>query len=54
MKDTWLVIAEESLLDTLSVSALKLAVRTNGFVSLKVGLDVAGLGQLITVRYLQK
>ena len=51
-KYTWLVIAEERLLDALAVSALKLSVGTNGFVGVKVGLDATRLGQLITVCYL--
>ena len=46
---TRLVVAEQELVDTLSISALQLAVGADGLICVKVGSNAPWLGQLITV-----
>jgi len=47
-----LVIAEEQLVNALTVTTLQLAAWTNRFVGLKVGTHIAWLSQLVTIVHL--
>jgi len=48
----WFVVAEEKLVDTFAITALELAIRTDGLIGGEVGTNDPRLGQLITVVHL--